>query len=185
MASLLNDLVKRVGEVKLDSKLAAKLEELEPGERIVGVLPEELQRFCIVYINAVEELDKLHKLYKLFGIRCSKKTKARKKVTDRQLAKIGKKCDIEQRRLDFIKTAFWSAVSCWSVASCDFPIIDEASIGIRKNWRVVVKNPAIRLISIRRGCQSVIENPIDECATCQYRLICGLISIASCHCIAL
>lgn len=124
----LEELVKRICLAEPKDEMVAY--EVKPDERVVGVLPQELRQFFVVYSEAYDRLNEL-----------SEKLQGSRRITKLQR----QECAIERSRVEVVKIAFWTAVRRTFVE-----IIDDENIGIRQGWQVVTKKHVYKC----QGCES-------------------------------
>ena len=123
-------LLKEVKKVKLDGGEIVAKYDLKPGDVFVGILPEDLQRLCTIYLKIGEKLADLRKQLKasLKGVSI---------VTKDDIEEVEKQynAELEKSHFVFVSGVFWSAVKCV------FPQIKGTDqTYIRKGWSVVCNN---------------------------------------------
>jgi hypothetical protein len=101
----------------------------EGGDRVVGVLPEDLRGAYIFYMAARHDLDRLHEELQ------ARLAKVRNKIMAKSIARV---MEVSQLRFDHTERNFWDEVS-YELQR----IIDPKYTAIRAGWKVVVFKPAI------------------------------------------
>ncbi|MCX6760222.1 MAG: hypothetical protein NTW46_02670 [Candidatus Nealsonbacteria bacterium] len=129
---LLQQWLKRAKAVDLSDGTLAPKSKVEKGEKVIGVLPDELKRFYAVYDASADELDAAHvQIEAEIDAVKDPKDATREKADD-----IALRHELCHTRHEIVWNFFWGNVRL------AFPeIISERSIGIRKGWKVVVMPP--------------------------------------------
>jgi len=100
----------------------------EVGDRVVGDLPWELQKFFVFYLAAKHDLDRSHE---------SLHMRLDKAKTKKEAKWIGKQLEISQLRFDHTERNFLDELYYI------YPeLIGERHIAIKAGWKVVVFKPA-------------------------------------------
>ena len=166
---LIREILRKAEETEVVSGELVQDFQLEEGDRVVGVLPEELRGLYAVFATASHELDEHHKQL----IMESKKfirtllssilDKPEQELDEPKLDDMKEEIDskheemnlrdrVAHNRYDTTSEMFWGAVRR------AFPeLINEPGIGIRKDWQVVVCRPKSRVGDII-GAISAIFN---------------------------
>ena len=121
--SFIKEMLARIKAVNLkkDGALAPK-SEVEPGERVVGILSDDLKKFHVVLRSYTENT---HNECLRAHSRMSKPTPEDMTLAQRHILAHG--------RLDILRDVFWQGVKE------QFPVlVKERKIGLRKDWKVVI-----------------------------------------------
>ena len=138
---LLSDILARAGKVKVRDAKLAPLGEMEDGEKVVGVLPEDLKGLFGVMQESQLQLVTTHENLE------ARISKLRGKMTKDEAESIQHEHAVAHCEADFIRQCFWTSVRM------AFPqLVSEPAIGLRKNWQVVTSVPdgvcAVEVIEI-------------------------------------
>jgi hypothetical protein len=158
---LIREILRKAEETEVVGGELVQDFQLEEGDRVVGVLPDELRGLYAVFVTASHELDEQHKQLitesekfmdtwlPLILEKPIQELANLKKEIDLKHEEMGLRDRIAHNRYDTISEMFWGAVRR------AFPeLIGKQGIGIRKDWQIVVcqdKFPKLELLGIGFG----------------------------------
>ena len=127
------ELAEQSKAVDLNDGIPVPDEEVRDGERVVGVLSDDLKRLYVVWTRSLEEqlavCEEKH----------AKMLQRAQSMSNSELVASGLAAEIKEHellhgRLDLIKNIFWHEVKT------AFPevILEGGGVGLRKDWKVVV-----------------------------------------------
>lgn len=128
MQKFLLDLSRQIGAVKLGDDATGPKEEVGPGERVIGTLPEDVRKLFVVHSNHIDAMNGLCK-----GFHASSLEFLLGKPPEPEDAVAADQHVVLHRQVELVSNIFWHSVRR------AFPgIACEDHIGIRKDWQVVV-----------------------------------------------
>jgi|SRR3989344_2971080 len=123
----LRKIMGRMSEVSLKG-IKSPDDELEEGDRVVGVLSDDIKRLHFVMGSSIDRnIEMCKSLQKEFdGLEESE-------ISEERLTQARQECLFAHLECDFLKSAFWTCVKF------EFPeLVGVRGVAIRKDWQVVV-----------------------------------------------
>lgn len=129
MQRFLKDLLEKIEAVDLANTLHVPDGEVEDGEKVVGILPDDMKRFYVVFSDSIDELterveDEQERLEELVAKPVSEFTPEDHTFAQQHV--------LARKKQEIVKDLFWLGVEN------AFPELTlVGSMGVRKDWQVV------------------------------------------------
>ncbi len=131
---LVKSILARMSEVSLTDAKSPQ-EDLEEGDRVVGILTDDLKRLHVVMVKSIKTLKSVTQQIDEWI-----KSLEGKEIPEYDEAGRKKKFFLATIDCETLTMCFWNSVRN------EFPeIAGEKSIGLRKDWQVVVSDPFVKL----------------------------------------
>ena len=126
----LKKILARVSEVSLGDAKSPEY-EVQDGETVVGVLPDDLKRLYVVYMGTKEKA-------RVVYARLSKEVnEAGDDITEEKKKSVTHKYVPVRLEEDLVGREFWTSVRF------EFPQVGDEDIGLRAGWQVVTIDPMV------------------------------------------
>lgn len=126
----------RVNEVSLKDVRSPDF-KVEPGEKVVGVLPDDLKKLYMVMDELIKKVNSLNKQgHELYGSLTEKETTEK---TLKEASQLYRKLQLENGDHAMLEECFWASIRRHLPETADI-----SNLGLRENWQIVEVDMAQR-----------------------------------------